>query len=89
MKVTLDCLQLLQHSSGSKIYLGVATSRSTWRIGSTVDENRGWIISGAAGGVNPADPSSGKSVKWGLNGWRYWDDGWKEGDITVESVYKT
>ena len=91
MKVTSVCLQLLcKHSwLGSKKYLRVTPGGSSWLIHYTVDGRyRGWIQSASAGGVSPADPSSGKSDRLGWNGWRYWDGGWKNGDITVDCVYK-
>ena len=92
IKVTPDCLQLLcKHSSSPKKYLRVTPGWSFWSITDNVDESRWcWIHSAAAGGMNPADPSSGKSDRWGWNGWRYsvGKGGWKEGDITVECVYK-
>ena len=80
MKVTSNCLQLLQHSSDSKIYLRVATGKTTWVIHDTVDGRDGWIQSAAAGGMSPADPPTG---------WQYSDNGWKDGDITILSLLKT
>ena len=94
MNVTSECLQLLcKHSwLGSKRFLRVGTDWTCWMIHDTIDGSRGWLQSPAAGGVNPANPSSGKSDRWGRNGWQYWDGrkiGWRNGDITVECVYKT
>ena len=87
MKVTSVCLQLL--CNGYRRYLRVRWSE--WGITDTVKGTGGWICSAAAGGVNPADPSSGKSDRLGWNGWQFWDgsNGWKNGDITVKCVYKT
>ena len=61
----IDCLQVLQHSSGSNKYLTVANNgqdhQSNWGISSTID---GWgvcIESAFAGGFCPAQASNSLS----------------------------
>jgi len=64
---------VMQHSSGSNRYLTVPTGYTSWGISSTIDGSRGWIGSGSAGGLCPADPASAVNSRLGLTSWRYWD----------------
>ena len=85
-----DFLQLLQHASGSNLYLYVATGTSNWTIGDTIDGTSGWIQSASAGTVSPASPSNSVSKRDGLTSWQYADDGkWHDGDIRVISIPRT
>ena len=86
----IDCLQVLQHSSGSDKYLRVATGLTNWRISSTIDGERAWIISASAGGICPAQASNSLSDKRGVKSWEYADNGvWKEGIINVKCLTHT
>ena len=81
----IDCLQVLQHSSGSEKYLTVRTGGANWAIGPDIDEKRSWIKSASAGGVCPAQVSNSCSDKTGVKSWRYADNGvGKEGIINVK-----
>ena len=85
-----DFLQLLQHASGSNLYLRVRTGKTTWGIGSTIDGKGRKIQSASAGTVSPASPSNSVSKRDGLTSWQYADDGkWHDGDIRVISIPRT
>ena len=85
----IDCLQVLQHSSGSDKYLRVATGKVAWAISDDIDGKSCWIISGSAGGLCPAQASNSYSDKTGVKSWRYSDNGWKEGIINVKCLTHT
>jgi len=81
---------LLQHASGSDLYLSVRTGGTNWMISSTIDGDSGWIRSASAGTVSPASPSNSVSKRDGLTSWQYADDGkWHDGDIRVISIPRT
>ena len=84
-----DFLQLLQHASGSNLYLSVATVSTIWAIGNTIDENSAWIISASAGTVSPASPSNSVNKRFSQTSWQYADNGWHDGDIRVVSIPRT
>ena len=77
----IDCLQLLQHSSGSELYLRVRTGATSWMICSIIDESGGWIRSASAGSSCPAHSENAIRERLGWKSWRYHDNGWHEGDI--------
>ena len=79
----IDCLQVLQHASGSKRYLRVGTGSTLWAINATMDGG-GWIFSGSAGGFCPAQSSNSVSERTGVKRWRYANNGKFEGNIVVE-----
>ena len=85
----IDCLQLLQHSSGSELYLRVATDGTQWGIGPTIDEPGCWISSASAGSSCPAHSENAFSERFGQKSWVYADNGdngdwhWPEGDIKL------
>ena len=81
--IDIDCLQLLQHSSGSELYLRVATGDSNWAIGETIDESVGWIESASAGSSCPAHSENAFSERFGRKSWQYSDNGWHDGDIKL------
>ena len=85
----IDCLQVLQHSSGSDKYLKVATGKTVWRIGPDIDGEGSWIISASAGGICPAQASNSLSDRTGVKSWKYADNGWKEGVINVKCLTHT
>ena len=85
----IDCLQVLQHSSGSDKYLRVATGKVAWAISDDIDGTGGWIHSASAGGICPAQASNSRSDKTGVKSWRYYGDGWKEGIINVKCLTHT
>ena len=85
----IDCLQVLQHSSGSDKYLRVMTGTTTWRMGPDIDRRGGSIQSASAGGICPAQASNSRSEKTGVKSWRYSDNGWKEGIINVKCLTHT
>ena len=83
----IDCLQLLQHASGSKKYLRVRTGSTAWLISDTIDERGAYIYSGSAGGVSPADPHNPINKRFNQTSWRYWDGkGWHDGEIVVKCI---
>ena len=80
----IDCLQLLQHSSGSELYLRVATGWTSWLIHDTIDEPVSWIQSASAGSSCPAHSENAFSERFGQKSWRYSDNGEAvEGDIKL------
>ena len=86
----IDCLQLLQHSDGSELYLQVPTGRTSWRIDNTIDGWAGWKISSrwiqsaSAGSSCPAHSENAFSERFGWKSWQYADDvGWHDGDIKL------
>ena len=82
--IDIDCLQLLQHSSGSERYLRVATDGTQWGISPTIDEPRGWIRSASAGSSCPAHSENAFSERLGFKSWQYYDNGdWHDGDIKL------
>ena len=85
----VDCLQVLQHSSGSEQYLTVNNNSPTWRIGSTIDGEGGGIASASAGGICPAQASNSLNVIDGDKSWQYYDYGWEEGIINVKCLTHT
>ena len=88
--MTLTFLQLLQHASGSNLYLRVPTGTTLWMIGSTIDGDSGWIESASAGTVSPASPSNSVNKRTGQTSWQYGDaNGWHDGDIRVVSIPRT
>ena len=83
----IDCLQVLQHSSGSEQYLTVKTGTSNWGISPDIDGGGSWIKSGSAGGICPAQASNSLSVRDGDKSWLYADNGvLKEGIINVKCL---
>ena len=63
------------------------TGASRWVIDDTIDEVRGWIRSGSAGGVCAAQPSNAVNSRWGEKSWKYADvvnNKWQEGGIRVK-----
>ena len=85
----IDCLQVLQHSSGSERYLRVATDSTNWGISDDINDEGSWIISASAGGVCPAQASNSRSDRLGVKSWQYADNGWKEGIINVKCLTHT
>ena len=80
----IDCLQLLQHSSGSELYLRVRTGGTTWVISDIIDEKGGWIRSASAGSSCPAHSENAFSERFGFKSWQYYDNGdWHDGDIKL------
>ena len=85
-----DLLQLLQHASGSDIYLSVRTNGTNWLIGDTINGKSGFIKSASAGTVSPASPSNSVNKRLGQTSWQYGDaNGWHDGDIRVVSIPRT
>ena len=86
----IDCLQVLQHSSGSDHYLRVATGKYVWLISDDIDGNLAWIQSASAGGICPAQASNSHSDRTGVKSWRYAENGvLKEGIINVKCLTHT
>lgn len=70
---------------GQTLYLLVKESFPSWYISSSTTGTTGFIHSGR--GTNyPSSPEAGPSVRSGYTGWRYWDGGWQDGDISVTCV---
>ena len=78
------CLQLLQISTGFLRFLRVPTGSTNWVIYNTIDEKRGWIESGSAGGVCAAQPSNAVNSRLGEKSWKYANNEWQDGDIRVK-----
>ena len=79
----IGCLQLLQQRSGSlwlQKYLQVPTGLTSWLISYAIDGTAGYIISGSAGGVSPADPHNPINKRFNQTSWRYWDMEWDNGE---------
>ena len=89
VNINNDFLQLLQHASGSNLYLRVPTGQSSWMISDTIDELGSWIASASAGTVSPASPSNSVSKRMGYTSWQYDDGKFHDGDIRVVSIPRT
>ena len=85
----IDCLQVLQHESGTDRYLTVTTGKTGWGIGSDIEGESGWIHAASAGGICPAQASNSLSDRTGVKSWKYADNGWKEGIIHVKCLTHT
>ena len=68
-----------------KRFLHVIEGLTVWGIQSSTTGTGGWIKSGRVTN-SPASPEAGPSVRKGVTRWRYYDGGWKEGDISVKCV---
>ena len=64
-------------------YLRVLPGTPDWSVSDNVvtDDQRIW--SGAAAGLCPASDRSRYNKRRNINSWQYWDNGWRDGDITV------
>ena len=86
----IGCFQLLQQRSGSlwlQKYLQVPTGLTNWLISYAIDGTAGYIISGSAGGVSPADPHNPTNRRLNLTSWRYsYRGGWRDGAIAVKCI---
>ena len=58
---------------------------TVWYIKRSTTGTGGWIKSGR-GTNSPSSPKAGPSVRLGVTRWRYSDNGWKEGNISVTCV---
>ena len=81
----VNWLQVLQNTSSKKErYLTVNTGSTAWMIGSTIDGKGGFIQSGSAGGLCPADPTTGINNRLGQTSWMYCcEDKWVNGNIKL------
>ena len=83
----VNWLQVLQNtSSKEERYLTVATGKTAWGIRSTIDGESCFIFSGSAGGLCPADPTTGINKRLGQTSWQYVDaqkDEWVNGNIKL------
>ena len=59
--------------------------RTQWEISSSTKETSAWVKSGKATN-SPTSAKAGASARRGVTRWRYFDLGWKEGDISVSCV---
>ena len=68
----VNWLQVLQNtSSKEERYLTVNTGMTTWRISPTIDGKGAFIQSCSAGGLCPADPTTGINKRLGGTSWMY------------------
>ena len=67
---------------GEERFLLVGEGKTQWAIRRSTTTNLAFIISGRATN-SPTSPEAGPSDRFGVRRWRYWDGGWKEGDISV------
>ena len=70
---------------GETRFLVVAQGTISWTIWNSTTSTEGWIASGRATN-SPSSPKAGPSVREGVTRWRYWDNGYKEGNISVTCV---
>ena len=66
-------------------FLLVPEGRTQWEITSSTKETSAWVKSGKATN-SPTSAKAGASARRGVTRWRYFDLGWKEGDISVSCV---
>ena len=66
-------------------FLLVPEGRTQWEISSSTKETSAWVKSGKATN-SPTSTKAGASMRRGVTRWRYFDLGWKEGDISVSCV---
>ena len=79
-------LQLLQHASGSNLYLRVAPGSSRWGFDHKKD-GLGDIKSPRGGGMCPATSSCPVDNTSELDRWRYWDDGnYHSADLNIRCL---
>ena len=77
---------MLQHESGSEIFLRVSTGETSWGIGPDIDGDEAWIDSGSSGNSCPAHPRNAlnNDPDYKQTSWEYCDGvGWKNGDIRL------
>ena len=67
---------------GEARFLIVAEGSTFWAITSSTTDSAPYIKSGRATN-SPASPEAGPSVRDGVTRWRYANNGFKEGDISV------
>ena len=82
----VNWLQVLQNtSSKEERYLTVSTGGTNWAIRPTIDGKGGFIQSGSAGGLCPADPTTGINKRVGYTSWMYGlgDSKWYNGNIKL------
>ena len=83
----VNWLQVLQNtSSKEERYLTVCTGKTGWAIRPTIDGKASFISSGSAGGLCPADPTTGINKMRGSTSWMYGDvgkDEWVNGNIKL------
>ena len=70
---------------GETRFLLVKEGETVWSIRSSTTATVAWIQSGRATN-SPSSPEAGGSVRLGVTRWRYSDNGWKEGNISVTCV---
>ena len=63
-------------------FLIVAEGSTVWGIKRSTTDSGSYILSGRATN-SPASPEAGPSVRDGVTRWRYANNGFKEGDISV------
>jgi len=79
---------VLQNTSSKKErYLTVRTGHTVWMISDDIDGENGFIQSGSAGGLCPADPTTGISPRLGYTSWMYGPTSFRT--ISVISVIVT
>jgi len=69
-------------SGSTALFLLVKWGLSSWGIMSSTTSTRSWIESGRAT-TSPTSSRAGASRRWGVTRWRYQNNGWKEGDISI------
>ena len=73
-------------------YLLVPPGKVYWRVTESVESEGGWMRSGCAPSMCPADPRAKTNERQGWTSWLYGkgkEGGWRHGDITVKcSVHK-
>ena len=66
-------------TGGETRYLRMAEGKSGWLLSPTL-RGGGGLLESARGTLSPGDPAAGPSVRFGREGWWYWDGGeWWEG----------
>ena len=70
---------------GETRFLHVKEGQTVWAIRDSTTATGPWIKGGRATN-SPSSPEAGGSVRLGVTRWRYSDNGWKEGNISVTCV---
>ena len=75
--------QVFKHQTQER-YLLVPPDKVSWLVQPSVESKVAWMASSCAPSMCPEDPRARTSERLGLTSWRYADNSWKDGDITVK-----
>ena len=71
--------------SGKEWYISILEGSSSWAVRDNI-HNIDVFIKSAKSSLCPTSASASSSKRWNLENWRYKNNGWKEGKISVQQV---